>query len=969
MSHSSGDRSASSRAADASRGDRAAEINRVVAEVIRRRKEGGCIDDSTVLKEHPHLMPELANRLQTLRAVEAAADAAAHGPEEAKSSGDREAAFEEDYRFLGEALDDYELLERLHYGGQGVVYRAVQRSTRRTVAVKVLLHGPLASERQRQRFAREVDLIARLRHPNIVTLYESGAVRGRHFFAMEFVDGLPLDDYFLLHRPTARERVRLFAIICRGVSYAHQRGIIHRDLKPANILVDSDGVPHILDFGLAKELTEPQGTGSAASLSIPGQVFGTLPYLSPEQASGLVDDVDVRSDVYSLGVVLYEALAGAFPYAVEGSPDVVRTNILIHEPRRLRKALSQGDFPSGLRLDEIDNDLEAIVRKALEKDKAARYQSAAAFAEDLERYLAGDAVQAKADRSFYLVRKALRRYRTHVAIGASFVLLLGASSISVTGMWLRARTERDTARQVAKIAHSTLDSVVSEIETSIRPLAGGTDVRDRLLDHVDGNLARLRPLVASDGALDDVLAALNEKQGDIAYAQGRREDAAGHFQAFLEGSLRLAQTKPADDRLLEAVVRAHRKLAPVSDEADVHFRKAVEIGEELFRRQPDDKELGQELCETLIEFGRYLYLAGRYDEAMTPLNEARSIPEREVDGGRAGERWIALLASAHEWSGEVQIRLGRGDDAAESFEKSLRLRDGLTAMRPADVELRHERLLSCLKLATLRSDNGQKDKALNLFEQAVSTGTYLTTVDPTVATWKRDLYAAHHRLACLYLQSDDAGNAQPHCESAVELATSLVQAEPENPVWRQILAFSWKLRGRVLLAQNKPQSACRDLEKAVAEFGRLASADAGKPAIRANLAYAHDWLGKCYGKLGRSEAALRQYVAALVIRENLLREQPDVTERQLNFIVSRSKIADWLRDKRTAESDKIALRIYTQAEASLLALRNSGRLAGQEGKHDPWLTEVRQHIAEIRARQGGVANAAMFATFVTPLAR
>lgn len=942
-----GHRRDSGPAAQGDNGDRAQQLDRIIAEVSRRRNSGTVVDDAALERKYPHLMPELGERLRTLRAIEAAADHATQRPESPDSTDDSGAPLEEEWRFLSEALHGYELLERLHSGGQGVVYQAIQRSTHRVVAIKVLLHGPLATERQRHRFAREVDLISRLRHPNIVTLYDSGVVRGRHYFAMEFVDGLLLDDHFLLHRPTARERIALLAVVCRAVSYAHQRGIIHRDLKPSNILVDPDGQPHILDFGLAKDILGLGESEGAAPLSITGQVVGTLPYLSPEQVKGLDEEVDVRSDIYSLGVVLYEALAGCFPYAVLGNPEEVRTNILTREPASLRRTLSHGKSDSGVWSGEINDDLEAVVRKALEKEKDRRYQSAAEFADDLDRYLAGEAVQAKADRHIYLVRKTLRRYRVHAAVAAVFVLLLMVSSAVVTALWVQAGAQRDNAREATRLTQSTLNDVVGEIEESVRPLAGGLAVRNRLLDRVDDSLARLKPLVESDAELNDVFVALNEKRGDIAYAQGRRDVAAEHYRVFLEMSQRQAQAEPANQDALRRVARAHRKLALVSDDADAHFEAAIRTGEELVKSRPGDPDAQYELCESQFSFGSHLNGKGQCERAAEPIAAAIETAEAQAELGGSDLRWVRLLAGTYGIDGEICVKRGNAERGAELLTESLQIKEKLAEQEPSNADLRYELLLGYAHLAALHVQSGRPEKARGLLLKAVTAGEHLTEMDPTVATWKHALYTAHHTLAHLLLVLEDLDGAERHCNAAVGLADNLRQLDGGNPRWQYLTAFSRKLRGRVLLARKAPEAAQPDFEASVTEFSSLVSDEPANVDYQSNLAYAHDWLGKCYGQLGRADAALREYQAAFDIRERLLGAQPDVTERKVAIILSMSKLADWHRDRGTREDDEVARRLYSQAEELLVNLQDSGQLAGREDKFEDWLHEIHTNLTEL----------------------
>jgi serine/threonine protein kinase len=259
------------------------------------------------------------------------------------------------------AIGGYELLEELHRGGQGVVYRALQLGTKRQVALKVLLEGPLASESARRRFEREVEVAASLRHSNIVTILDSGISDGRYYFAMEYIDGLRLDRYLAKVRPTLRETVQLFVTICDAVNFAHQRGVIHRDLKPPNILVDEEGQPHVLDFGLAKPAQRATSEESTIQvLSTAGELLGTVAYMSPEQTLGSLE-VDLRSDVYSLGVVFYEALLGRLPYSVDGPLGEVLTRIANAEPQRPRSVRGHSRFGH-----LVGDELEALpdVRRA-----------------------------------------------------------------------------------------------------------------------------------------------------------------------------------------------------------------------------------------------------------------------------------------------------------------------------------------------------------------------------------------------------------------------------------------------------------------------------------------------------------------------------------------------------------------------------------------------------------------------------
>jgi len=318
-------------------------------------------------------------------------------------------------------IPGYRIDRRIRRGGQGTVYEAYQESTRRHVAVKVLDREATARPGARRRFEREVELAARLRHPAIVTVHDSGMHGGHLHIVMDYIAGEHLDAYVRNHAPSAAGKVELFTRIVDAVNHAHRRGIIHRDLKPSNILVDAEGHPHVLDFGLAKLASPAEESIDRTDISLEGQVLGTLAYMSPEHITGRPADIEVRSDIYTLGVLLFQMLTGTFPYDVKGSYTGVFRNIAETpplQPSKLDRAL--------------DTDLETIVLKCLEKDPARRYATADALAQDLRHYRAGEAIDARRDSSWYVLRKTLRRHRVAATVAFASVLVLAIGLVAMT---------------------------------------------------------------------------------------------------------------------------------------------------------------------------------------------------------------------------------------------------------------------------------------------------------------------------------------------------------------------------------------------------------------------------------------------------------------------------------------------------------------------------------------------------------
>jgi serine/threonine protein kinase len=314
-------------------------------------------------------------------------------------------------------IDGYRIVDKLGEGGMGSVWRAEQLSTHREVAVKVMVSGAFASDKARSRFGREVELAAQLEHPNIARIYESGLHQGKYYYTMELIQGELLDRYVKDKGLTPRQIVELFHDVCRAVQYAHQHGVIHRDLKPSNIIVTNDGQPHILDFGLAKMLLSPDVEDKGKlEVSEDGDIFGTLAYMSPEQAGGHLDQIDTRTDVYSLGIILYRLLTNEWPYDLSGSRYEILRTIQEKDPIR----------PSGL-VAHFDSEIEAILLKTLEKNANQRYQSAAELGHDLHCWLSGLPIVAKSVSSLYLLRKVVARHRYTSTVVALLLVILGSS--------------------------------------------------------------------------------------------------------------------------------------------------------------------------------------------------------------------------------------------------------------------------------------------------------------------------------------------------------------------------------------------------------------------------------------------------------------------------------------------------------------------------------------------------------------
>ncbi|MBK8268105.1 MAG: serine/threonine protein kinase [Planctomycetes bacterium] len=393
------------------------------------------------------------------------------------------------------AIEGYEILRELGRGGQAVVYLAIQKSTKRKVGIKILLEGAYASRTALKRFEREIDLMAQFKHPNIISIFDSGVTAdSRHYYVMDYVRGKPLNQYARERKLSLEDTLRLFATICQAVQYAHQKGVIHRDLKPPNILVDAEGHPSIMDFGLAKFLTEPVDT----IVSMTQQVIGTVPYMSPEQARGNPDEIDSRTDVYGLGIILYEMLTGHFPYPVKGQLHVVLKHITETPPTppsrswkpesgvttRQARRHRAGQCP-------IDDEVQTIVLRSLAKERDRRYQSAGELARDVDHYLRNEPIDAKRDSTWYVVSRVMSRHRR------SLILTLCLLGICIYAIFLAAGLIQKEARARRALIASGERSRVMELLSAIDESwpkwsdAKNAHVFEELCDRIDEERATI----------------------------------------------------------------------------------------------------------------------------------------------------------------------------------------------------------------------------------------------------------------------------------------------------------------------------------------------------------------------------------------------------------------------------------------------------------------------------------------------
>jgi len=555
-------------------------------------------------------------------------------------------------------LGEYELLATSGRGGQGVVYRARQPHTGRIVALKRLHAGAFATPEMRARFLREIEAASTLEHPHIVAVYGCEVLDAGPVAVLQWIDGVALDQWAAPRRAAGELRsiVALLEKVARAVSHAHQRGVLHRDLKPSNILVDAGGEPHVVDFGLAKFHGEERAD---PSLTESGVFVGTLQYAAPEMALGPRQDVDVRADVYALGAVLFQALTGAHAFEVPSNLAEVVDAFARREPQRASR-----------RNPGVDRELDAIVLMALASEKERRYASMADFAEDLRRYLAGEAVQAHAPTTRYKVAKLVRRHRVAFAVSGAFAAVLIGASITSTSMYFAAERERERAEdalQAEQTRAQELERAQHEAERErIRQGAGSELLSQVLARSTAGQLATGSPVT--------LRRALDEVANELPTKAEQHEDQGEAWLNMLVGNAYLDLRDP-------------RAALP-------HFERAVELRRALFEAPNLD------LADSLERLGRARRGIGDLEGARVALEDSLAQRRKLLPDN---DGYLAVSTNSY---GVLLRHLGRLDEAAAVLTDSLRRY--LEAFGPSNVSVP----IVKRNLALVLQDLGRIDEAI-----------------------------------------------------------------------------------------------------------------------------------------------------------------------------------------------------------------------------------------------------------------
>jgi len=893
------------------------------------------------------------------------------------SAGSFESAFNDDEAGTPDMrIGPYEIIRELGRGGMGAVYlaRRADDAYRQHVAIKLIRRG-MDTDLVLRRFRNERQILAALDHPNIARLLDGGTTEdGSPYLVMEYVEGEPLDAYCDRQMLHTEDRLKLFRQVCDAVHYAHQRLVIHRDIKPGNILVTREGVPKLLDFGIAKLLTS-ELAAQTLDATAPAMRLMTPLYASPEQING--EPITTATDVYSLGVLLYLLLTGHKPYRVKSSTahELLRA-VLEAEPTRPSTAIAltedeQNDpgslgvaltpeavsksrraTPDRLRR-RLRGDLDNILLTALRKDPARRYASVEHFSEDIRRHLEGLPVFARKDTFAYRALKFVSRNQIGVA-GAIIVLVMLVSGIIIINQQ-RARAER-RFNDVRKLAHS----VVFDYHDRIADLPGSTPVRERLVSDALEYLDRLAGESGGDRSLQRELAMAYRKIGDVQGNSnmanlGDTNGALDSYQKSLVILQGLVKAEPKNAELMSDLPESLERIADILQTkgdvgaADQTYRQAIEQLETLSASAPEDRALRRKLGDLL---SRLANLKGRprtanlgdTKGAVEYHRRALAIREALCAGDPSDASLRADLQDSHKSIATLLSTSGDDPIAGEPHARlALSIAYELVAAAPASVRMLRALLLSQDTLARLLQKKGEIDEALALCNQSLNTARAILSADPSNMQARHELASAHVLAGNILGSKGDTAGALRYHRQALTLNKAIAADDPNNESADRWVAQDHMNIGFALALAGDQRGALRSHQQGLAMFEELCRRNPNDFQVRLGVTRGYKWLGDALTKLGDVNGALEGFRRSVAFGDRMLVQDPshETARRILSLsyfsigelcarLAGQAKVASQGQRENLGEARKA----YQRSLDLMLELRSKGVL-GKEHADKP----------------------------------
>jgi non-specific serine/threonine protein kinase/serine/threonine-protein kinase len=746
----------------------------------------------------------------------------------------------------------FHLVRRLGEGGMGQVWLAEQTEpVRRQVALKLIKAG-MYDEAVVHRFQSERQSLAIMDHPAIAKVFEAGTTsQGQPYFVMEYVPGLPITAYCDQKKLKIRDRLELFIQACEGVQHAHQKAIIHRDLKPANILVvevDGKPVPRIIDFGLAKA-TVPHVAGEPAFTRL-GLFVGTPGYMSPEQVDTNVQDIDTRTDVYSLGVLLYVLLAGLEPFESrqrqkqpldemlrrlrEEEPPPPSTRIGADRNSSAEIAEARGMEPRQL-VSLLRGDLDGITMKALERDRSRRYGAPSELAADLQRYLNHEPVAARPASAAYRCGKFIKRHKLALAVVSIFTLVVIAGAVTTVREAQIARMQEARAEQHFESLRKLTNSMLFEFHDSIESLPGSTAPRELVVSRALEYLEQIEADSPNDPATLRDLAAGFERIGRIRAEEGHPHlGGTGSFQ-----------------------------------QANELYEKALAIRQKLATANLGDLNLQLELLGTMLNVARIDEQFGELDRALA-LQQQRLEIEEQLAKSHDSEDLRYNIAASLIGIGELKLWLGEYESALDYERRSLTINQALLDSNPNNLRmLRGVWRSHGWTAMVLRFDRkftegaAESRKALAISEQ-------LASRDPNNTEFQRFLIADNQSLCECLAYAGSFSEVPRLCQKAITINQAMVKSDQANVQARADLANSNMTMGLAFYLMHSPQQALRFERRADSMYGDVAVQEPDSESNGVDHSVSLIYAGRAEADLHRPEQARKDFEQARQIMEQLV---------------------------------------------------------------------------------------------------
>ncbi len=650
------------------------------------------------------------------------------------------------------SFGDYELLEEIARGGMGIVYRARQKALNREVAIKLLLHGALASGPDVERFRAEAAAAASLKHPGIVSIHEVAECEGQHYFSMDLIAGRDLAMITRDGLLPARQAAEIVARVADAVQHAHDHGVLHRDLKPSNILMDVEGRPHVTDFGLARRLED------AGPHTQTGSLLGTPGYMSPEQAVGKTSKVDVRSDVYGLGTVLYHLLTGRAPFNGESATDILR-QVIENEP-----------VAPSLLNHAIPRDLETICFKCLSKEPGRRYADARSVAEDLERFLRHEPILARPIGNLGRLARWARRKPVVAALSCAVLLLVFAGAVA-------------SVLFVRRIEQARRSETAQRVRAEDRQREG-----EQLIDFMLGDLAdRLEPVGRLD-VLESTISQVDQFYAKIPPEQMTPESRHSQAKALYQ----FADIRASQGRLLESVT---------------NYDRAIQKYLPLLAANPTNLDWQFELTRTWNNLGISFARQADYTNAFEALNKALTLREQLIQIQPTNILWLSSYGATASNLGQVSRHLDRLDEAEGYLQKAEKIFRQWVASEPASPLPKRRLAMTLGAVGQLASERGQLDEADRAYADNVQLAREAIRNDPTSAAPLSDLMLALNYVGETQTTKSNYATAVATLAEGARLGDQLMARDPANREWQMFLTKILVDQGTAFRSWQKPQEA------------------------------------------------------------------------------------------------------------------------------------------------------------------